>query len=167
MTARHMSAKDDIFDYPNNDALFDGVLSRRLMAFVIDFLVLATIIALTTFALLILGIPTLGLAWLAFPFVIGPLSIAIVLGYVAFTTGGDRAATPGMNALGIEVRLLDGRKLYPLMAIFHALAFYFLSTLITPFVLLIGLFTPRRRLLHDFVSGAIVVNKDAFPTHLD
>lgn len=130
------------------------------MAFVLDFILLAIIISAVTFGLFLLGIPTLGLLWLAIPAIIGPLSFAIILGYVAVTTGGDHAATPGMRAVGIEVRMLDGRKLYALMAMFHALAFYFFATLLTPFVVFVGLFTSRRRLLHDFVSGAIVVNSD-------
>ena len=166
MNTQEILPKEDAFDYPNNGALFDGVLSRRFMAFVIDFIILSVIIAVTTFALFLLGIPTFGLLWLAIPAIIGPLSIAIVIGYVAFTTGGDKAATPGMSALGLEVRMMDGRKLYALMAIFHGLAFYFFSTILTPFIVLIGLFTHRGRLLHDFVSGAVVVNKDAIPEHL-
>ena len=166
MSTQEILPKEDAFDYPNNGALFEGVLSRRLMAFVIDFIILSVIIGITTFALVILGIPTFGLLWLAIPAIIGPLSIAIVIGYVAFTTGGEKAATPGMSALGLEVRMMDGRRLYALMAIFHGLAFYFFATILTPFIVLVGLFTSRRRLLHDLVSGAVVVNKDAIPEHL-
>ena len=166
MNTQEISTKEDAFGYPNNGALFEGVLSRRFMAFLIDFIILSVIIGITTFLLFILGIPTLGLLWLAIPAIIGPISIAIVIGYVAFTTGGEKAATPGMSALGLEVRMMDGRKLYALMAIFHGLAFYFFSTILTPFIVLVGLFTSRRRLLHDFVSGAVVVNKDALPEHL-
>ncbi|MEP1443782.1 MAG: RDD family protein [Hyphomicrobiales bacterium] len=166
MSTQEILPKEDVFDYPNNGALFNGVLSRRLMAFVIDFIILSVIIGITTFVLFILGIATFGLLWFFIPAIIGSLSIAIVIGYVAFTTGGEKAATPGMNALGLEVRMMDGRKLYALMAIFHGLAFYFFSAILTPFVVLVGLFTSRRRLLHDIVSGAIVVNKDALPEHL-
>lgn len=166
MNTQEILSKDDAFDYPNNGALFEGVLSRRLMAFLIDLVILSVIVVVTTFALVLLGIPTLGLLWLVLPAIMGPLFIAIVIGYVAFTTGGEKAATPGMSALGLEVRMMDGRKLYALMAIFHGLAFYFFVTILTPFIVLIGLFTSRRRLLHDFVSGAVVVNKDAIPKHL-
>ena len=58
MSTQEILPKEDAFDYPNNGALFEGVLSRRFMAFVIDFIILSVIIAVTTFALFILGIPT-------------------------------------------------------------------------------------------------------------
>lgn len=153
----------DMFDQPGNAALFDGVLSRRFMAFLIDFSILAVLVTAMGVAFLILGIPTLGLLWIAMPALLPPATIALVLGYIAFTMGGNNSATPGMRALGLEVRMLDGRKVYALMAIFHAVAFYFFATVLTPFVVLIGLFTKRRRLLHDFISGTIVVNRDALP----
>lgn len=161
MMAQVSVTDSDLFDQPGNAALFDGVLSRRFIAFLIDFSILAVLVTVMWVVLFILGIPTLGLLWIVMPTLMPPAMIALVLGYVAFTMGSDRSATPGMRALGLEVRMLDGRKVYALMAIFHAVAFYFFATVLTPFVVLIGLFTKRRRLLHDFVSGTIVVNREA------
>jgi uncharacterized RDD family membrane protein YckC len=40
----------------------------------------------------------------------------------------------------------------------HAVLFWLSISLLTPFVLLIGLFNGRRRLLHDFVLGTVVIN---------
>lgn len=161
MNSSEIDQSDDAFDFAGNAALFEGVLSRRLMAFIIDFVVLGAIISAAAVFLFLLGIPTFGLLWLALPAILPPIAFVIVFAYVAFTTGGERSATIGMRAVGLEVRLIDGRKMYPLMAIFHAVAFYFFSTVLTPFVVLVGIITPRRRLLHDYVSGAIVVNSDS------
>ena len=159
MSSQDKTTPSDVFDFPDNTKLFEAVLSRRAMAFIIDAFILSIIITLASIVLFIIGIATFGLLWLA----IAPFAFIIVLAYVAFTTGGEHSATPGMRALGLEIRMTDGRKLYKVMAVFHALAFYFFSTILTPLVVLVGLFTKRQRLLHDFISGAIVVNRDALP----
>lgn len=159
MSTSNTTPSHDVFNFPGNAKLFEGVLSRRAMAFVIDFFLISILISIATVFLFIVGIATFGLLWLA----IAPAAFAIVLAYVAFTTGGRHSATPGMRALGLEMRMTDGRKVYMMMAVFHALAFYFFSTILTPFIVLIGLFTNRQRLLHDFISGAVVVNRDALP----
>ena len=43
----------------------------------------------------------------------------------------------------------------------HAIAFWLTVSLLTPFVLLVGLFNDRRRLLHDMLLGTIVINSPA------
>jgi len=40
----------------------------------------------------------------------------------------------------------------------HAVLFWISISLFSPFVLLIGLFNARRRQLHDFVLGTVVIN---------
>jgi uncharacterized RDD family membrane protein YckC len=40
----------------------------------------------------------------------------------------------------------------------HAVLFWLSISILTPFVVLVGLFNSRRRLLHDFVLGTVVVN---------
>lgn len=157
MSTQETNITDDIFDLVGNAALFDGVLSRRAMAFVIDVILITILVSIATVVLFIIGILTFGLLWLAIP----PAAFLIALTYVAFTTGGPHSATPGMRALGIELRMLNGKKMNKIMAVFHAIAFYFFTTILTPFIVLIGLFTRRQRLLHDFIAGAIVVNREA------
>lgn len=147
----------DLFDPLVHPNLFSGVRSRRIFAFFIDVIgifILTTIAAIVVF---FLGIFTLGLAWLLYA-IIGPL---VALFYVAFTLGGDSAATPGMKAMGLEMRLWHGAKPYPLLAAVHALMFWFSISLLTPFVLLISLFSNRKRLLHDIVLGTVVINTEA------
>ncbi|MDX5592501.1 MULTISPECIES: RDD family protein [Pseudovibrio] len=118
---------------------------------VIAILILTTIASVFVF---LLGIFTLGLAWLLLPIIWQ----AVALCYTAFTLGGPNAATPGMRAMGLEMRLTNGMKPYPLFAAIHALLFWFSVALLTPLILLISLFSDRKRLLHDMILGSVIVN---------
>jgi uncharacterized RDD family membrane protein YckC len=48
--------------------------------------------------------------------------------------------------------------MFPLLAIMHSLLFWFSVSFLTPLILLVGLFTPRKQLLHDLILGTVVVN---------
>ena len=137
--------------------LFDGVLPRRLLAFLVD----AVLIGLLTIPLAVLnvflGILTLGLSWFLFPVFI-PL---VALGYNALTMGGPASATPGMRLFGLEMRVWDGQRMYVLLAALHAVVFWFSIYLLTPLVLLVGLFSERRQLLHDLLLGTVLVDRQA------
>jgi uncharacterized RDD family membrane protein YckC len=137
--------------------LFDGVLSKRVLAFVIDAFLIAVLMIPAALIVLVLGILTLGLGWLLF----GPLFAIVALGYMAITGGGRASATIGMRLCGVEMRTLDGGRLYPLLAAVHALLFWLSVSLLTPLILLVGLFSNRSRLLHDILLGVIVLNADA------
>ena len=134
--------------------LYDGVLPRRTLAFVIDALLIGMLTFFGYIAIGVIGILTLGLGWLLFP-VLFPL---VALGYNAFTLGGPASATPGMRLFGLEMRSWDGQRMYALLAALHALLFWFSVSLLTPLVLLVAVFNERRRLLHDIVLGTVLVN---------
>jgi uncharacterized RDD family membrane protein YckC len=51
--------------------------------------------------------------------------------------------------------------MFPLLAIMHSLLFWFSVSFLTPLILIVGLFTPRKQLLHDIVLGTVVVNSGA------
>ncbi|MEO1066202.1 MAG: RDD family protein [Pseudomonadota bacterium] len=154
MTTETSPIQEDVFNYPGNGTLFEGVLSRRVFAYIMDLII---VMVLTFVASFVLIITTFGFGLLLISMVF-PVVAAL---YVAFTVGGPRSSTLGMRSLGLEVRMVDGRRPYALIAIFHALVFYFTISILTPAVLVIGLFSARKRLLHDFASGAIVINSDA------
>lgn len=147
----------DEFDPVARPELFEGVRSRRVFAFFIDVIAIALLTFAAGVLVFILGIFTFGLAFLFYAF----LGQAVALLYAAFTLGGPNAATPGMRAMGLEMRLWYGAKPYPLLAAMHALLFWFSVALLTPFVLLVALFSDRKRLLHDLVLGTVVVNTAA------
>lgn len=141
------------FDPEREPELFDGVLSRRLLAFLID-AVIIFLLSLAGYVLVtILGVVTLGLGFLLFGLVF-PL---VALGYTGITLGSSASATIGMRMMGLEMRLWHGERMYFLIGVFHALVFW-LSMSLTPLILLVALFNRRKRLLHDFISGAVIIN---------
>ncbi|GAB4512049.1 MAG: RDD family protein [Roseibium sp.] len=150
-------ARQDVFDPVRNPELFSGVRSRRIFAFLVDLIAIAILTFCAGIVVFFLGIFTLGLGFLLY----GILPTAVALAYVAFTLGGPLAATPGMRAMGLEMRLWYGARPYPLLAAIHALLFWFSISLLTPLVLLVSLFSDRKRLLHDIVLGTVVVNSEA------
>ena len=89
------------FDPISQPELFNGVVTKRMFAFLIDLVVIAVPVVLGYLFILVFGAVTLGLGWMLF--------------WVSIS---------------------------------------FLS----PFVVLVGLFNGRRRLLHDILLGTVVIN---------
>lgn len=147
----------DLLDHHRRPDLFVDILPRRVIAFAIDAVIILVIMIPVLLAVFVLGILTLGLGWLLFPF----LFAIVALGYLAFTLGGEGSATIGMRAAGVELRTIGGRRMYPLLAVLHGLLFWFSVSLLTPLVLIVGLLNDRRRLLHDMLLGVVVVNSAA------
>ncbi|MGC1558550.1 MAG: RDD family protein, partial [Bradyrhizobium sp.] len=50
---------------------------------------------------------------------------------------------------------------YFVLGAMHAVLFWLSISLLSPLVLLVGIFNSRRRLLHDFVLGTVIVNNFA------
>jgi uncharacterized RDD family membrane protein YckC len=146
-----------LFDPAVRPELFDGVRSRRIMGFLVDAAVVLFLMVLASLVILVMGIFTLGLGWLLFPLV-WPV-VAII--YTVFTLGGRSSATPGMRFMGLEMRTLDGAAMTPLLALLHALGFWFSIGILTPLILLVSLFSSRKRLLHDIVIGTVVIRDTA------
>ena len=145
------------YDPDAHPDLFDGVLSKRVVAFVADAIIIVLLMIPAALVVFILGIVTLGIGW----FLYGALFAIVALGYVALTLGGVNSATVGMRWAGIELRTWNGGPCFALLAVMHALIFWFSVGLLTPLVLLVGLFTSRRQLLHDLLLGTVVVNSAA------
>ncbi|MEQ8657901.1 MAG: RDD family protein [Hyphomicrobiales bacterium] len=146
------------FDPVSEPWLFDGVRTRRIFAFVLDLIVLSIFVTIAAVVIAILGLPTFGLAWLLYPILLPLIAIA----YIGFTLGGAKSATPGMQAMGIEMRLWHGAPMYSLLAIVHALAFYFSAgTGLLLFIILgASLFSSTKRCLHDVLLGTVVINNN-------
>lgn len=150
-------SRQDAYDPVAMPDLFEGVRTKRIFAFCIDAIAVAILTCVAAVLVFILGIFTLGLAWFFYAF----LAQGVAILYTAFTLGGPNAATPGMRAMGLEMRLWYGGRPYPLLAVMHLLLFWFSVALLTPFVLLVSLFTDRKRLLHDLILGTVVMNSAA------
>ena len=147
------------FDPVSQPELFEGLRTKRIFAFFIDAIAIALLSGAAAVVILFVGIFTLGLGWLAYAF----LWQGVALLYTAFTLGGPTSATPGMRALGLEMRLWHGARMYPLLAAMHLLLFWLSVGVITPFVLLVSLFSDRKRLLHDIILGTLVINAPTNP----
>lgn len=150
-------SRSDAFDPQARPELFEGIRSRRIFAFFIDFVAIAVLTFAAGIMVFFLGVLTLGLGFLIYAF----LWQAVALLYTAFTLGGPNAATPGMRAMGLEMRLWYGAKPYALLAAMHAVCFWFSVTMLTPLVLAVSLFSDRKRLLHDIILGTVVMNSPA------
>jgi uncharacterized RDD family membrane protein YckC len=137
--------------------LFRGVLMRRAIAFIIDLFVLAVPIALAVLFIAVFGLVTLGLGWALF-WLVSPASIIWALIYFGACIGGPHSATIGMRVMDLELRTWYGAHGYFLLGAMHAVLFWISISVFSPFVLLIGLFNARRRQLHDFVLGTVVIN---------
>jgi uncharacterized RDD family membrane protein YckC len=143
-----------VYDPITQPALFDGILSRRIVAFIVDAIIIALLMIPAVLVVAIAGFITFGIGWLLFP----PLFAIIALGYVGLTLGGVNSATVGMRMSGLEMRTWSGAPMFPLLAIMHALIFWVSIGLLTPLILLVGLFTSRKQLLHDLLVGVVMVN---------
>jgi len=138
---------------------FEGVLSRRIVAFCVDVVILALPVLLATLFIALFGLITLGLGWLLFWLMPAATAIWAIL-YYGFCFGGPHSATVGMRMVDLEMRTYYGEPAYFLLGAVHAVIYWVSVSALTPLILLIGLFNERRRLLHDFLLGTVVVNNE-------
>jgi uncharacterized RDD family membrane protein YckC len=152
--------KPHAYDPHLHPEYFEGVLARRLIAFVVDLAVVLVPVALACLFILFFGFVTFGLGWLLFGLVAPGAAIWAVL-YCGATMGGPASATIGMRTVDIEVRTWYGAPCYFLLGAVHAIAFWLTISFLTPLVLVVGLINDRGRLLHDFLLGTVVVNNES------
>jgi uncharacterized RDD family membrane protein YckC len=145
------------YDPVTQPQLFGGVIGKRILAFIVDAIIILVLTALAALAVLVLGVITLGFGWLLFPIVF-PL---VGLGYNAVTIGGPNSATVGQRMMGLEMRMWFGGKVTPLIAAFHALLFWVsLYTLVLWLInVLWPFFDQRKRCLHDILAGVVLINR--------
>ncbi|MCG8270701.1 RDD family protein [Aquamicrobium sp. NLF2-7] len=135
---------------------YDGVRTRRIFAFLIDYLIVGLISIPFAIVVLLLGLITFGLGWALFGFLVP----VVALTYVWFTLGSADQATTGMKMMNIRLERLDGRPVDGMFAIVHSIMFWAGNVILTPLVLLITLFSDRKRTLHDLLLGTAVVRTD-------
>lgn len=136
--------------------VYEGVRTRRVMAFLIDYLFIALLLVPFAVLVFLLGIVTLGLGWGLFS-VLGP---AVALSYIWFTLGGPNQATPGMSMMGIRLDRLDGGRVDGMLAVVHSVLFWAGNVIATPLILLATLFLERKRTVHDLLLGTVVTRSD-------
>lgn len=146
-----------VYDPVAHPELFEGVLARRIIAFLIDLIIIALPVIGTAIFIFLFGIVTFGLGWFLFG-ILHALSVVWALIYYGFTMGGPSSATIGMRTMNLQIRTWYGAPCYFVLGAVHAVLYWLSVSLLTPLILLIGLFTSRRQLLHDLLLGTVVIN---------
>lgn len=136
-------------DPHNNPALYAGVPSKRLLAWVVDMAV--------TLGMTLVFIPlTLFTALFYLPF------LWLVVGFLyRWMTLANRSATWGMRFAAIELRGPDGGRFDNGQAFFHTLG-YFVSFAVAPLQLIsivLMLISERKQGLTDHVMGTAMLNR--------
>jgi uncharacterized RDD family membrane protein YckC len=149
--------KPHAYDPAANPELFDGVLARRFLAFIIDAVIIAVPVMVATVFVVLLGLVTFGFGWLLF-WLLSPGAVIWAILYYGMTFGSPASATIGMRVMDLEMRTWYGAPAYFVLGAVHAIVFWITVSFLTPLILLVGLFNERRRLLHDMLVGTVVIN---------
>ena len=152
--------KPHAYDPATNPELFEGVLAHRVVAFIIDFIIIAVPVVLAAMFIFAFGIVTLGLGW-ALYWLLPAASVIWAIAYFGLTLGGPSSATIGMRVMDLEMRTWYGAPAYFVLGAVHAIAFWFTVSFFSPFVLLVAFFNERSRLLHDIMLGTVIINNPA------
>jgi uncharacterized RDD family membrane protein YckC len=156
--------KPHAYDPVTHPELFEGVLARRLIAFIIDVTIIAIPVVVALFFMAAVTIVTFGVAAIVFAFLsplFWPLIVIWALCYYGYTFGSPASATIGMRVMDLEMRTWYGAPSYFVLAVVHAGLFWVSTSVLTPLILLVCFFNKRGRLLHDFLVGTVVINNPA------
>jgi uncharacterized RDD family membrane protein YckC len=134
-------------------ALYDGVRTKRVLAFFIDYAIVLALCVPVAILIFFIGIFTLGLGFFLYPL----LFLLVAIPYIGMTMGGPNQATPGMRMMGIRLARLDGRPVDFMLAVVHGVLFWALNAVLTPFILLATLVLDRKQTVHDWLLGTVVV----------
>ncbi|GAA6187322.1 RDD family protein [Litorivita sp. NS0012-18] len=130
---------------------YADVATKRLLAFVIDVLLIGVLTVIAIIFSLFLFTFIAALVYAVISFIYRTMSIA------------NRSATPGMRIMAIEMRTLTGARLSLPMAAAHTLgttlSFAFFPAQIASIVMMLA--TARGQGLTDQVIGTVVLNKRA------
>jgi uncharacterized RDD family membrane protein YckC len=130
----------------------EGVRTRRVMAVLLDLLLVSLLSAVIFFGLAIL---TFGMSIIMLP----SLFPLVAFFYNGLTVSGWRMATPGMRFMDLEMRTMQGRPVPFINAAVHAVLFY--VTWLLPPLLLVSMIASDKRCLHDMLADVIVLRRSA------
>src|SRR5256714_9439917 len=98
----NVELKPHAYDPIAQPELFEGVLARRVVAFLIDVVVITVPLLFLAIFIFMFGLVTLGLGWFLFLFY-GPIAVIWALVYYGLTFGSPASATVGMRMGGLEM----------------------------------------------------------------
>jgi uncharacterized RDD family membrane protein YckC len=154
-----VEVKPHAYDPSVSPELFEGVLARRLLAFVIDLIILALPVLFLSMFIFVVGVVTFGLGFVFYA-LLTPAMVLWALIYYGTTLGSRHSATIGMRAMDIEMRTWYGSPAYFVLGAVHAIVFWITVSVFTPLILIVCLINERRRCLHDILVGTVVINNE-------
>ncbi|MEK9679785.1 MAG: RDD family protein [Rhodospirillaceae bacterium] len=155
-TDSQLSRPSSELDPLRHPELYEGLIFRRGMAYLMDVVIVACLVGIVSVASLILGVMTFGLSF----GVTGLLLQLIPFAYYAMIIGGPRHATMGMRTMNLKVRIWSSGISPELpQALILNLLFYASIALTAWLIVLVAFFSDSRRCLHDYFSGTVAVNK--------
>ncbi len=141
---------------------YQSITTRRLCAYGVDVLILLLLGGIGWTLAIVLGLASLGLTLPLTAFLLPLLPLA----YHSLLIAGPQSATIGMRLFNIRVASLApslaGRPSI-LQAIIQTICFYGSLSFAGPLIMVVALFNPRRRLLHDWLAGTVVINDVVVP----
>lgn len=141
--------------------LFDSLLTRRVIAYLVDVIIIGLIIGAVSIVGAIFGIITAGVGLIGLVFAL-PASVVF---YYAVTLGSSKRATVGMQLQDIVLTTTRDQPLDGWKVILHPLIFWMTCWILPPFSYFVALFTPRRQMLHDMLTGTLMVRRSPMDRH--
>src|SRR5215468_3898962 len=123
--------KPHAYDPVANPELFDGVLARRIVAFVIDVVIIFVPVVFAGIFIFMFGLVTLGLGWALF-WLLSPATVIWALLYYGTTLGSPASASLGMRVMEIELRTWYGSPCYFVLGAVHPIMFWITVSILTP-----------------------------------
>ena len=155
-----IDVKPHAYDPVVNPELFEGVLARRCIAFLIDLTIITIPVLFAAVFIFIFGLVTLGLGFALYA-LLSPAAVIWAIVYYGFTFGSPASATIGMRVMDLEMRTWYGAPAYFVLGAVHAIVYWVTVSFLTPLILLVAFFNERKRLLHDMLVGTTVINNSA------
>lgn len=145
----------------DNPSLYDGVLGRRVWAYIVDVLLIAAANVAVHVALFTMGVVTIGILMLPAMLLMALISfLPLAILYDTITLGGYKASTPGMRLFGLQAHsATTGARPDYVQAFVMSLLFYVTLSATAGLLLLAVFFTRRNMALHDILSGIVITRR--------
>ncbi|MBT5940045.1 MAG: RDD family protein [Rhodospirillaceae bacterium] len=154
-TVRPIGDVDPDIDPLLHPEFYNGIIFKRVIAYVIDVVAISIILGIVFVGLGILGFVTFGATW----GIMGIVLLLIPFAYHTILIGGPQSATFGMRFMELEVRRWIGGRPDYIQAAVQTILFYGSIALTAWLILLVAFFGNAGRCLHDYFSGTVVVIK--------
>ncbi len=156
MTSATGNTDGPLITIDNRVLPLNNVRTSRVLAFLVDAALIMLLMGVAAIVIGILGVLTLGLAWLLY-FIVWP---AVALLYY-FLTLGINGATPGMNIFSVELRDDGGNLPQGVVGLVHPVLFWFSLTIVPLFLIsvFVSLMDEKKRMLHDLVLRVVMVRR--------